>query len=88
MQPEPIEGQPEIEYPCQWEFKVIGTDEAALRRAIEEIVGDRPHELTFSHRSRGGKYSSLRLSVHVDDEECRNAIFVALRERDEVATLL
>ena len=88
MQQEPIEGEPEIDYPCQWEFKIIGKDEAALRRAIEEILGDRPHELTFSHSSRSGKYSSLRLSVHVDDEETRDAIFVALRDREEVATLL
>ena len=88
MQQEPIGGKPEIDYPCQWEFKVIGTDEAALRRAIGQIVGDRVHQLSVSNRSSGGKYCSLRLEVHVEDEASRNALFEALRDHEDVTTLL
>ncbi len=85
---EPINGKPEVVYPCQWEFKVIGTDEPSLRRAIGHIVGDRPHQLNVSNRSSGGKYCSLRLAVRVDDEASRNALFEALRDHEDVTTLL
>ena len=88
MQQEPISGKPQVSYPCPWEFKVIGTDEPALRRAIDQIVADRPYQLNPSNRSRGGKYCSLRLSVQVEDEADRNAIFGALRDHDDVTTLL
>ena len=88
MQEEPTCDKPQIDYPCQWEFKVIGTDESALRLAIRHIVGDREYRLDVSNRSAGGKYSSLRLAVHVEDEADRNAIFGALGQHKDVTALL
>jgi uncharacterized protein len=88
MQEEPISSKPQVSYPCEWEFKVIGTDESALRRAIGRIVGDRAYHLDVSNRSTGGKYASLRLAVRVDNEADRNAIFNTLREHKDVTTLL
>ena len=88
MQVEPINDKPQVSYPCEWEFKVIGTDESALRRAIGQIVGDRAYQLDVSNRSARGKYSSLRLAVRVDDEGDRNAIFKALSQHEDVTTLL
>ena len=88
MQHELISGKPEVSYPCQWDFKVIGTDEPALRRAIEQIVADRAYQLNVSNRSRGGKYCSLKLTVQVEDEANRNAIFKALSDHNDVTTLL
>ena len=88
MQEKPNCGKPQISYPCEWEFKVIGTDEGAVRQAIGQILGERACQLDVSHRSRGGKYSSLRLVVRVEDEADRNAIFQALSEHEDVTTLL
>jgi len=88
MQQEPISGKPKVSYPCQWEFKVIGTDEPALRRAIDQIVADRAYQLNVSNRSRGGKYCSLKLAVQVEDEASRNTLFEALRDHKDVTTLL
>jgi len=88
MQEEPTSSKPQVSYPCEWEFKVIGTDEPALRRAIGQIVGDRAYHLDVSNRSTGGKYSSLRLAVRVEDEADRKAIFNALAEHKDVTTLL
>ena len=34
-----LERQLEIEYPCSWNFKIIGREEEHMRRAIAEIVG-------------------------------------------------
>ena len=32
--------RPDIEYPCNWEFRIIGADQAGLREAIAGIVGN------------------------------------------------
>jgi uncharacterized protein len=79
MEPNFTEGRPFIEYPCSWEYKAIGWDEALMREAIAEIMADRSHELSFSRTSRSGNYCSLLLVVMVDNEEHRNAIFQALQ---------
>ena len=49
MGPEPISGKPEVSYPCDWEFKVIGTDQQRMSRAIGQIVGQRAHRNQVLH---------------------------------------
>ena len=63
--------KPEIEYPCSWVYKVIGTDEHSLRSAIETVLGSDNLLITNSHASSGGKYISLNAEVIVQDEETR-----------------
>ncbi|MBU1232371.1 MAG: DUF493 domain-containing protein, partial [Proteobacteria bacterium] len=31
--------KPDISYPCSWLYKVIGTDEDALRQVIQTVCG-------------------------------------------------
>ena len=45
--------RPDIEYPCNWEFRIIGADEAGLREAIAGIVGNQNHEIRPGHTQRG-----------------------------------
>lgn len=88
MEREIIGGRPVIEYPCRWEYKAIGWDEVLMRAAIAEIMADREHELSFSRSSSAGTYCSLLLSVTVDSEEHRNAIFGALRQHRHIRMVL
>ena len=60
-----LEGGSEIEYPGSWTFKVIGREEAQMREAIAEIVGDHTYTLTFSNQSAQGTYCSLNLDMMV-----------------------
>ena len=83
-----IEGRPVIEYPCQWEYKAIGWDEASMREAIVEIMADREHELSFSRASRTGRYCSLLLAVVVESEDHRDAIFRALQAHRHIRMVL
>ena len=70
--------KPEITYPCSWSYKVIGLDEAALRLAIAEVVGDCVHTLAAGNESTGGKYVSVALEAEVADEAQRLDIFKRL----------
>jgi putative lipoic acid-binding regulatory protein len=73
-----IQGRPEISYPCSWPYRIVCEDEAGVRAAIAELVGDAPHTLAKIGASASGRYSRLELVVTVRDEAQRNAIFGAL----------
>ena len=83
-----LEGRPEIEYPCPWNFKIIGREEEHMRRAIAEIVGDSDYILTFSNQSMHGKYCSLNLDMLVIDESHRLNIFESLRHHRSIQIVL
>jgi len=76
--------KPEITYPCSWTYKVIGLDEASLRLAVAEVVGDCVHTLTAGNESAGGKYVSLALDAQVEDEAQRLEIFKRLAQHPAV----
>lgn len=70
--------KPEIAYPCPWTYRIIGLDEAHLRVAVVEVVGETPHTLRPGNTSNGGKYRSLNLELQVEDETHRLRIFQTL----------
>jgi putative lipoic acid-binding regulatory protein len=83
-----IDQKLEIEYPCIWLYKIIGSEKNAMIMAINEIFAGSDHSLTFSNKSRTGKYISLNLEVTVHSEEARNFFFTALREHSSIKMVL
>lgn len=82
-----IEGKPDISYPCQWEYRIIGQNQ----HAIEHIVGDilqKPYRLEIKNHSHKGTFVSMHLITSVDNEEEKNAIFAKLCEHDEIKMVL
>lgn len=76
--------KPEINYPCAWSYRVIGSDETRLRAVILEVIGDAQHSLRLANESSQGHYRSLALEVVVRDEAHRNSIFSALGKHPDV----
>ena len=79
---------PEISYPCQWSFTLIGTEEKAVRAAVAECLRAHPYRLAPSRRSRRGKYLSLHLDTEVASEEDRNGLFTALKAMPAIKMVL
>ncbi len=85
-----------IEYPCPWDYKIIGTSEDAMRdavrvcldKALNRASGEREFELGTSRTSNGGKYVSLRLNLMVLDEAERNGIFSSLAGHPEIRIVI
>jgi len=93
----PDPGQrPEITYPTAWSFKVIGSDEQDLRRAVkitlavclDQNSGDRTYELALSRTSTKGSYVSLNLSLTVLSEAERDAVFTGLADCPEIRMVI
>ena len=80
--------KPAIEYPCAWQYKVIGLDQFLMRTAIGEILAGLEYTLEVSNTSRTGKYCSLLLTLVVADEEHRNAVFAALAGHCDIRVVL
>ena len=84
----PLEGTPDIDYPTDWIYRVIGEDEAAMRDAIAGIAGTAEHRVEAGNVSGGGRYRSLRVTVAVTDETHRVGIFRALGRHDSIRVVL
>jgi uncharacterized protein len=70
--------KPDINYPCNWFYKIIGTSVDEMIIAVEEIVVGLEYEITPSNLSSNGKYISLNLKVFVPSEIMRDLIFQKL----------
>ena len=80
--------KPEIEYPCEWSFKVIGVDKLLVRDVAEGVMGQREYLLHYSKSSKTGKYHSWNIDFVAQDEQERNDIFAALKSHADVTMVI
>ncbi|PID73033.1 MAG: cytoplasmic protein [Desulfobacterales bacterium] len=80
--------RPDIEYPCDWVYKVIGEDCTLLKDAIEECCAPAEVTITHSHASSKGKYHSLNAELVVQDEEQRLQIYNNLKASPVIKIVL
>lgn len=80
--------KPEIEYPCYWEYKIIGESQKLLEGVVAEVVNDRDYNIVLSNQSRNKKYVSLEVKTKVLDESDRNKIFSDFSNHSEVKMVL
>jgi len=80
--------KPEINYPTQWGFKIIGRDKDALHKAIKEVMGDKEHLCHYGQPSSGGKFHSYNASCEVDSQKERDRIFKAFQDHDDVKMVI
>jgi len=83
-----IEQKLELEYPCNWSYKVVGEEREMLENAIREVILEREHKIAHSNTSRNGKYISLNLDLLVHNEEDRQFIYEALKAHQHVKMVL
>jgi putative lipoic acid-binding regulatory protein len=78
------ENKPKIDYPTDWQFKIIGRDRDALLRAIKEVMGDKEHSHHFGNLSKNGKFCSYNTSCEVESQDERDKIFKAFRDHKDI----
>ncbi|MEE2907475.1 MAG: DUF493 domain-containing protein [Planctomycetota bacterium] len=84
-----LEGEKlDLQYPCQWEYRVIGADSEEVMAAITSIMADRPHCCAPGHTSEGGRWCTLVVSLEVADEAERVGLYEALRDNEAVKMVL
>ncbi len=78
----------EIEYPCSWEYKIIGDNEDSLRREVSKLFGDVDYNLDYSKQSSSGKFVSLNLATTVSSEKEKNEIYSFLKKNSFIKIVL
>ena len=79
---------PNIDYPCTWQYKVIGMKRQAVLAAISEHMGDVPYSLADSRMSSGGKYISMTLELTVYSDYHRLRFYQVLGDHPDVKVVL
>lgn len=76
--------RPQIDYPTEWEYKLIGENVDKLLKVVEEVLPGLEYEVKFSNVSRNEKYYSLNVMVVVTSEVLRDIIFQKFSAHPEV----
>jgi len=76
--------KPEIQYPTQWGFKLIGRDKSALLACIKEVMGEKEHLCSVGNRSKNGKFHSYNATCTVESQEERDRLFKCFQEHKDV----
>ncbi|MDZ7766361.1 MAG: DUF493 domain-containing protein [Melioribacteraceae bacterium] len=80
--------RPEIEYPCEWQYKIIAKSPDEAVNAAEDAAEGFKYDITASNISKKGKYVSINLMVEVESEEERNLIFGKLEANETVVMVI
>ena len=80
--------KPEINYPTNWGFKLIGRDKEKLKACIKEVMGDKAHLCSSGNASRTGKFHSYNTSCTVESEAERDRIFKSFQDHDDVEMVI
>ena len=80
--------KPQIDYPCEWGYKLIGRDKQALEVAIFDIVGKRAYKTKGGNSSSKGKFHSLNMKCRVESQEDRDSIFKAFQDHVDVKMVI
>lgn len=80
--------KPLIAYPCEWSYKVIGADRALIANAIADFLEPFHSRFRESRQSRTGRFTSFEVTVRVETEAERNAVFDGLRSIPSVKLVL
>ena len=78
----------ELEYPCNWTYKLIAQSKENIQKAIDDVVGEREITLTHSNNSKNGKYVSMNLDMLVHNEDDRNFIYESLKKHQDIKMVL
>lgn len=80
--------RPELNYPCEWTYKVIGKDVDKLIAAIEGASLELKYEVSPSNVSKNDNYFSLNFKVTVPSEAARDIIYQKLNNNKDVIMVL
>ncbi|KAA3617004.1 MAG: DUF493 domain-containing protein [Calditrichaeota bacterium] len=77
-----------IEYPCTWDYKVIGSNYKNVENAIKSILSEKKYTSKKSNMSSKGTYVSVSVSLVVENEDIRNKIFNDLKQHENIKMVL
>jgi uncharacterized protein len=78
----------DIEYPCTWGYKVIGSDVDDILGAIKDSSLGLDYSVKPSNVSKNGKYYSFNIEMEVPNEVVRDLVFENLQNHEHIKFVL
>jgi putative lipoic acid-binding regulatory protein len=82
------EGRPQLDYPCEWGYRVIAGQESHIRLAIRQAFGEHPVRVGELRRSSGGRWCSISVDTTVESDEQRHGFFARLKQSAGIRLVL
>ena len=79
---------PQIIYPCEWSYRIIGDNINKMVEAVENAVSGMEYDLQASNISQKGSYFSISLKVMVDNQVIRDIIYEKINNHENVKMVL
>lgn len=77
-----------IEYPAQWNYKVIIHAYADIEEVVKNVVADRTYTIKKSNNSKNNTYESYKVTLLVHSDEDRVALFHEFKKQNGVKIVL
>ena len=78
----------ELDYPCNWEYKLIVLEHINIKTTVTEVISNREHKVKESKVSSKGKYKSYTLEMLVHNEDDRKEIYKMLGDHSNIKMVL
>ncbi|AXX96364.1 MULTISPECIES: HP0495 family protein [Arcobacter] len=78
----------ELDYPCNWEYKLIVLEHINIKTTVTEVISNREHKVKESKVSSKGKYKSYTLEMLVHNEDDRKEIYKMLGDHSHIKMVL
>jgi len=78
----------ELDYPCNWKYKLVVRCEHDINCIVKEILKDRLHTISSSNQSKKGNFNSFTLDLEVLDEEDRKELYKLLGDHKDIKMVL
>ena len=76
--------RPDIDYPTEWQYKIIGLNIDDMLLAVEESIKGLEYKVSPSNVSSNDKYFSLNVVLIVPSELIRDLIFQNLSKHPAI----
>jgi len=74
----------ELDYPCNWKYKLVIRHEQNIKKIIKEILEEREHGMQASKVSSKGKFKSYTLELLVHNDEDRKELYQILGDHEHI----
>ncbi len=78
----------ELEYPCNWNYKVIINAHCKIEHIVKNVVGDRLYTIGEPRHSKDKNYISYKVTLLVHSDEDRVGLFEQFKKEDCVKIIL
>ncbi|TLP38607.1 DUF493 domain-containing protein [Arcobacter arenosus] len=78
----------ELEYPCNWKYKIVIIESINVKYISKDIFGERDHKVKESNVSKKGKFKSYNIELIVHSDDDREEIHRLLGEHKDIKMVL